>query len=1364
MPPLAPTEAHCTESSRGDAIREALDRAGCTEILFDRCADSLDATRLAVALSAALGRHVPLREILHCRSRDELVIELGRLLAAAPIPLSVSLPLDHTAIRRRRHLSFSQERMAFLHAMSAGSTAYHVAFGLRLRGAVDEPALARALDQLPRHFPVLATRYVPGAAGLVPLSIDPARVPFTSLQLPPGEDDEEALARAATAFCQAPFEIESGETFRAAWIVGQDGGGLLVLLFVHVVIDQWAWELLLARLARAYREETGTAQAEATPAPAVGHGPYSMWHRAWFRAHAFEPGLAYWRERLAGAQRVSFDPDLQRPQNPGYRGARHALVLEESRWQALEELAGRHDSTLCMLLLTLLAVELYNHSGEEDLVIGLPVANRNHVGAPECPACLVNTVPLRIGLSADARLTEVLAQVRQRVLEALDQQDMPFEVLVDQLRLPRTPGASPLFGVMLNMLSMPTVAQDFGALEVRRCEIDRGGAQFDLTLTVDRQHTRTIWFEYALDLYRPATIQRIAARFEALLDAALSDAGQAIHRLPHRTAQEAGQAAAFRTGPAADPAPPPVAAQFAAAAAKHPDRVACRTRDGSLTYAELTLRVAALAAQFGRVAHRHGSRVGLLLERQTDLPVAVLSALAAGVTFVPLDSALPEERLAFIASDAGLSLFLVQDHAAPRPAWIPDAACVTTIDLLLQQPAEADTVDADAGTRAAYILYTSGSTGQPKGVEIPERALAQFLLAMRVRPGLDASDRLLAITTLTFDIALLELLLPLTSGATLCIAARGQVRDSHLLAAAIEDFGITVMQATPSAWSNLLDSGWQGRPGLRAFSGGEALSPELALRLRPRVHALWNLYGPTETTIWSCCGSVEDPAGVVDVGTPIAGTFIDVIDSCDRPAGIGDRGEIVIGGSGLASGYLNLPELTAQRFVALPSVPGGNRLYRTGDIGSWTPDGRLRVQGRSDRQVKLRGHRIEPGEIEACALRVPGVSRAVALMTGADAEAQLHLYIVATDRTLDSESLRQALRRWLPDYMLPNRYVVVDAFPQLPNGKLDLRGLAAIRSANPREFALRAPSRPEEADLLAIWKELLDLEDIGCDDDFFSLGGHSLLAMRLVVRIREDLQRQCSLAQVFRHPTIARLALALTQSTPLSRDACVVLEPDGRGAPLFCICGIQIYRPLVAQLQPDGPVFATYIGMDEPPRGTVALQPSHEALVALAGRYAAMIRAQVPRGPCRLLGFSLGGVLAYEIARQLGAAGQVVERIVILDSDVPGGAEPSLLGGLLKKIGSRLRATPIEAGSVRRFVESIRHYRAEPCPGPAIFVEATRAARADPGYGWDRLITQLTVLQVDCDHLELMSARQAAVLGPALQEWLYPPVASAAGA
>ncbi len=708
-----------------------------------------------------------------------------------------------------------------------------------------------------------------------------------------------------------------------------------------------------------------------------------------------------------------------------------------------------------MLVFAAFNVLLSRWSGQQDIVVGTPIAGRRRTELEGLVGFFANTLALRTRVDGARAFRELLREVRATALEAFAHQDLPFEKLVEVLKPPRNLAHSPVFQVLFVLQNAPWEAERFGDLRVSPAEIAPGDtARFDLSVSAAEFEGR-LWLglEYSTDLFDGATIARLAAGFEALLEAIVAEPGAVIATLPVQA--EADRERQLR---AWQPAPSPVPGllgMFASQVRRTPEAIAVECAGVRLTYAALDARAGDIATLLLDAGMTADVPVAICMERSPDMLAAVLGVLRAGGHYLPLDPAHPPARRAFVLRDSGARLLLTSAGQVLDVAAVGAASAATRFPLETRgldsrgKRVAAEAAPTADGDSPAYLIYTSGSTGQPKGVVVPRSAVANFLASMAAAPGLGAGDRLLAVTTLAFDIAVLELLLPLTVGAATVIARSEQVRDPRQLMELLDGAGITVMQATPALWRNLITAGWRGRPGLRLFCGGEALDRELAVQLLARGDELWNLYGPTETTIWSCVERVADEPGPVSIGRPIANTRCYVLDDRLQPVPIGARGELWIGGAGVALGYHARPELTAERFVPDPFLPG--RLYRTGDRARWRADGRLEVLGRTDFQLKLRGFRLEPGEIESALLALPGVTAAVVVLREIAGDARLVAYLVPRDQPVPDEILLAALRQSLPAYMVPSLLVWLAALPLTPNGKID-------RAALPSPDDVGAPS------------------------------------------------------------------------------------------------------------------------------------------------------------------------------------------------------------------------------------------------------------------------------------------------------------------
>jgi amino acid adenylation domain-containing protein len=690
----------------------------------------------------------------------------------------------------------------------------------------------------------------------------------------------------------------------------------------------------------------------------------------------------------------------------------------------------------------------------------------------------------------------------------------------------------------------------------------------------------------------------------------------------------------------------------AARAERTPDAVAVVSGAESLTYRELTGRAHLLASRLVPLGVRREEPVAVSLERSSLLPVALLGILEAGAAYLPVDPDYPPERRALMMRDSGVRFVLTQRSIAPRASY-PD---VRALDVEDEDGAAGPLPSCDP-EQLAYVIYTSGSTGAPKGVEVPHRALVNLLESARRRPGLDSDDVLVSVTTLSFDIAGLELFLPLVCGARLVVAPAATVRDPRALAALLDESGATAMQATPTLWRLLVRSGWPGRQGLKALCGGEALPPDLAEELLDRGLELWNMYGPTETTIWSSAGLVRR-GGPVTIGTPLANTTLHVLDEELRPAPVGVEGELYIGGHGVARGYRNRPELTAQRFVPDPFAAGqGARLYRTGDLVRRRDDGELEFLGRIDRQVKVRGARIEPGEVEAALARHPGVAHAaVVARAGEQDDSELVAYVVPSGIAVSPAGLRRFLRGMLPEALVPSAVVLVPELPTTPNGKLDRAALPPPPRERDPQLELVPPRTALERRLAELWERELGIPEIGVTDDFFDLGVPSLVAARLFARIERELGRELPLGALFGAPTVEQLARLLEEERPQDeRTSLVLLEQGGPGAPVVLVHGgagtVLPLAQLARRLGGPRPV----LGLQA--RGLYGGPRPLRSVEEMARHYLDELRAEQPRGPYNLVGYCFGGIVAFEMAQLLARAGEEIELLALLNAPSPGWLE-----------------------------------------------------------------------------------------------------------
>ncbi|HZF09531.1 MAG TPA: amino acid adenylation domain-containing protein, partial [Thermoanaerobaculia bacterium] len=1136
------------------------ERIGRGSHFFALGGHSLLATRLSARLARRLGVELPLTAVFTAPVLSALA---ARIEALVPVRQRSTPPIRRASRRRPLPLSFTQERLWLLDRLAPGGAAYNMPAAVRLEGPLDRATLGAVFAELVRRHEVLRTRFLTVEGNPVQEIASPAPVPLPLVDLA-GLDGagRPELARLEREEARRPFDLARGPLLRATLLRSAEEEHNLLVILHHTVADGWSVGVLEREVATLYG---AFAQGRPSPLPElpVQYADYAVWQRARFRGKRLDRELAWWRERLAGAPaELALPFDRPRPALPGGRGAALPFQLPGDLSTALARRARQAEATPFMVLLSGLQALLARYSGERTVPVGTPVANRPRFELEGLIGPFVNTLALVGDLDGDPSFGELLDRTRSATLAAFAHQELPFEKLVEALSPERQLGRMPLFQVLLVLQNTPRADLALEGLRLAWREIETGSAKLDLSVTLAESPaglTGTI--EYDAERFNRTTIVRLAAHLTRWLEAVVEDPERRLSNLPLLTPAERFQLAAewsdTRVGYTLDV---PLHERIAEQARRTPGAVAVVAAEREVSYRELDLRSDRLAHRLAALGVGPESRVGLAALRSVELMVGLLGILKAGAAYVPLDPEYPAERLAFMAGEAvgaggvvlvgpgvSSSIFegtgveqLALDESGPEPPAGEKPAVRVPTDAL------------------AYVIYTSGSTGRPKGVMNRHRGILNRLLWMQALSPLSAEDRVLQKTSVGFDVSVWELFWPLLYGARVVLARPGGHCDPAYLVRWMSEQRVTVAHFVPSLLQGFLEEEGLSRLSSlrRLFLSGEALSHELEQRALSRLSAtIYNLYGPTEAavdvTFWRC--RVSAVARPVPIGRPVANTHVYVVDGRGQPLPIGVAGELWIGGVQVARGYQGRPDGTAERFV--PDVwdaSPGARAYRTGDLVRQMPSGEIEYLGRLDFQVKVRGVRVELGEIESALAAQPEVQAAAMLALGKGATARLVAFVVpAPGSEVDPGPLRERLRERLPDAMVPSEIVALSVLPLTENGKLDRRALARLAPTTSPLEAGELPRTPVEKRLATLWRELLGTEiRTGRGSDFFALGGHSLLASRLSARVERRLGVELPLATIFAAPTLSALALRIEALVPEKRRATRPIRRVSRARPL----------------------------------------------------------------------------------------------------------------------------------------------------------------------------------------------------------------------
>ncbi|WP_338868509.1 amino acid adenylation domain-containing protein [Myxococcus stipitatus] len=1167
-------------------------------------------------------------------------------------------------------LSYPQRRLWFLDQFEPGTPAYNIPEFVRLRGPLQVEALTRGLAEVVHRHEVLRTTFAAEDGEPVQhiaprLSLDVPVVDLTSL--PTGE--REARCRElAIQEAGRSFDLAKGPLLAATLVRLGAEDHVLLLVLHHIISDGWSTGVLVRELAALY-DAFSRGQPSPLPELSIQYADFAVWQRRWLQGDVLETQLGYWRGQLAdGDAPLKLPTDRPRPRVRTYAGGKRNFAVGAELTRRLRTLAGQEKASLYMVLLAALQAQLHRYTREPRLSVGTYIANRNRAAVEPLIGFFLNTLVMRTDMTGDPRFRELLRRVVDVTLGAYAHQDVPFEKLLEELAPARDTSFPPFFQAMLVLQNTPDAESSVGALKMEPYSVaGESFAQFDVTLWLSEEGDglQGTW-EYNRDLFDAATADRMVAHFQTLLAGIAARPDEPLSTMPLLPAEERHRV--LREWNAARIEVPEGACLhhlIAAHAARTPDALAVVDPERRLTYGQLDKRANQLAHQLRAMGVGTECRVGIYLERSVDLVVAVLAVLKAGGAYVPLDPSYPPDRTALMLSDSKPALLVTRRSLrATLPEPLP-----TVVDLDEHAPgieARPDTCpEGGAGPEhLAYVVYTSGSTGRPKGVMVGHRGLTNAYFAWEHDYRLPTLRAHLQMASFSFDVFSGDLARGLGSGAALVLCPREWLLEPERLHALMRREQVDCGEFVPAV-ARLLMAHLQERGQRLDFMrllivGSDTWDMREYHQLRglcgPQTR-LVSSYGLSEATIDSTY--FEAPAPIpseqtVPIGRPFPNAAMYLLDASLQPAPIGVPGELFVGGVGLARGYWEQPGLTAERFVPHPfSAEPGARLYRTGDLARYAADGTLEFIGRNDTQVKIRGHRIELDEIRAKLLEHADVRAVELLVRGEGSARQLVAYLtLVTPGAVGEEALRQHLRQHLPPYMVPSAFVVMDAFPLTPNGKVDRKALPPPgESRRDTADGFIAPRGDTERKLAGIFEELLGTSPIGAFDSFFDLGGHSLLAVRLVAKIREHFGRAPSLAALFQGPTPEHLARVLDDHGSSPSSPLVTLHAGGEAPPLFCVPGaggnVLYFRELTRSLGAARPLYGFQA------KGLDGEETPHASVEEMAECYLQALQQVRPRGPYHLLGHSFGSWVAFEMAKRLRAKGEEVAFLGLLNTPVP---------------------------------------------------------------------------------------------------------------
>lgn len=1137
--------------------------------------------------------------------------------------------------------------------------AYNESFSLVLSGKIDREAMLSALQDLANRHEALRSCFSADGKYICIYKELPLDINYLDITDRSPEEQQTLIDNQNQQNAITPFNLITGPLFKTALIKLADDKHLLTFIAHHIVCDGWSISIMMQDLGKLYNAYNNNELPQLSPAPLFSD--YATEQLAFEQTPEYKSTEAYWLEQFKGSTHsLNIPTDLPRPTVRTYKSHRDDFNLDRELTTSLKKLAKSNNSSFVTTLLVAFEIFLQRLTGQDEIILGLPTAGQSATGNYGLVGHCVNLLALRSYPKGELSFRTYLKQRTSAILDAYEHQQYTFGSLLKNLNIPRDASRIPLAPVMFNIDMGLDDNVNFNGLQHQLISNPRQYESFELFVNISgRDEALTLEWSYNTQLFKSSTIRGMMDDFEFLLKQLVNNPDILIADIPLKNSGELiDQLNSWNNTFSDYPKDIGLHQLISQRSLEFGNQIAIKFTDQALTYKQLNESANQLAALLISEGVKKGNKVAFVLDRSASLVVVMLGIMKTGAVYVPVDPQFPLNRINHMLTDSGCVLLITSENYKGR---YPSVAKELLIDNIWPQLDQYPVTDIEVdvnGDDLVYILYTSGSTGLPKGVQIAHQNLINFLYSMQKAPGITAADKLLAVTTVSFDISGLELFLPLISGAQIIIADSNEAKDGRALLDIIRKEGITMMQATPYTWRIMLEAGWDSSTPLRVICGGEALPKELAEKITARAESLWNVYGPTETTVWSTVKQIKADDALITIGRPIDNTAIYILDKYLNPLPAGTAGEIYISGDGVAKGYLNQPTLTAEKFVADPfSKVAGSKMYRTGDMGKFLNNGEIECLGRIDSQIKIRGYRIETGEIEYHLVNQHNIKEAVVLAqpdnNGID---KLVAYVVIEDSyraESDADQIKSwkiALRSVLPDYMVPDSLIIVPDMPLTPNGKVDKKALANKHSKLTESIHLFIAPRTDVEQLVAdVWSEFLEIKNISIYDNFFELGGHSLIAVQVMTRIEKLTGKRLPLAALFENSTIEKLALMLEMDgKSIVWDSLVPVKPSGNKMPLYIVHGaglnVLLFNTLALGMDAEQPVFGLQAkglnGIDEPLSN----------IVDIAAHYNAAIMAQNPTGPYALAGYSFGGIIAFEMAKQFEEQGKQVKMLAMFDT------------------------------------------------------------------------------------------------------------------